>query len=176
MTRFGRRKKSPSNKLQSIPSQRWRRNFQLLLGRCLRAANVHLPVAESQLFRATVDLMYLNDYWWHRLPGDVSCTTWWVQRGHKSHLFSVFSAILRLGKSWTWENVSFPLFHMIPVPGQQTHSRRRHRRCRPNNNTGALLHRQDGNIIGVCSLAINGLWTLPHSCAGLGNEFQSSRR
>lgn len=93
MTRFGRAflaEESPPNKLQSIPSQRWRRNFQLLLGRCLRAANVHLPVAESQLFRAAVDLMYLNDYWWHRLPGDVSCTTWWVQRGHKSHLFSVF--------------------------------------------------------------------------------------
>jgi hypothetical protein len=64
------------NRFPSPSHSRWRRNFQLLLGRSLRAANIHLPVAESELFRSSLDFMYFDDYWRHRLLGDVSRTTW----------------------------------------------------------------------------------------------------
>lgn len=54
-------------------------------------------------------------------------------------------------------------------------SSRRPRR-RPNNDADTVLHRKDGNLLGICSLAINGLRTLPDGRKGLGHELQSSRR
>lgn len=57
---------------------RWRRNLQFLLGRRLWAANIHLSLAESELFRTTMDTVSLHDCRRCGMPGDISRPAWWV--------------------------------------------------------------------------------------------------
>lgn len=57
---------------------RWWWNLQFLLGRRLWAANIHLSLAESELFRTTMDTVSLHDCRRCGMPGDISRPAWWV--------------------------------------------------------------------------------------------------
>jgi hypothetical protein len=89
--------------------------------------------------------------------GGAAClATFLVQHGepesHKSQLF----LLARRAE----ENFSCTRVNRLPLLPRR----------RPNNDAGAVLHRKDGNLLGVCSFAINGLRTLSDCREGLGHE------